>query len=231
MARKIAKKMSLASMESEVMFTNAALKADPNASSLASSTESWLGLIDEVSALGRVVRQAEADADASRVVGNSYLDSAARKFGDDLLKAVGKNTKSSRWVQFFPETVSALIKTALPRQVALIKSWLTSSDVVLQTYHAEFQNWTSKCDQALFDTDAVTMKRGDYWQKREQLAAGLTRDRDALHRTLAQLGDQLGMPRGWADQFFRVESRSADDVADDGISSEEPTEKPATSAP
>src|SRR5689334_3675805 len=95
--RKILAKIPLDDVESEVFFTRSAVKADPDAKDLLSMTDGWLALVDAVRAKERAAREAQADADAARIVANTRLDRACVKFGDELYLAVDKDRSAARW--------------------------------------------------------------------------------------------------------------------------------------
>ena len=107
----------------------------------------------------------------------------------ELLLACGKNRSSSRWTKFYPIPVSDFTRQALSKQLSSVQGWLTTTDEVLERYRKDLESWSGKCDVALINTDGVTAKRRDCWMAREQLAADLTRERDALHRKLCDRAD------------------------------------------
>ena len=124
--------------------------------------------------------------------------------------AVGKNRKSPRWLMFFAEAVSSFIRQALAAQVATVRGWLESAkDPVLEEHRAGLDTWSKSAGDALIKTRGLATVRGELWEKREELAEGFTRERDALHRALAEHADKAELGRDWADLFFRV--RHADD--------------------
>jgi hypothetical protein len=185
-----------------------------------------MGLVDDARAAERKARIAVAEADAQRTVANSRLDQACVRFGDDLFIAVGKDKASSRWTKFFSSAVSRFVRQALPKQVQSVKGWLEAgSDPVLQTHKKDLSKWSDAADAALTKTRGTAVARGDAWEKREEMADSLTRERDGLHEALAACARDKGLPRTWPDTFFRVERRggSAAEAAE--------PEAPQTTAP
>lgn len=225
MARKLATKMTLDDLESEVMYTISSLKADPNTPDLVSTTNDWIPWIDDVRALEREIRQLEADTDAARMVANRYLDTACITFGDDLYMAVGKDYNALRWTRFFSQSVSGFVRQGLGRQLSTVKAWLTvTDDDVLTSHRADLERWSHAVETALADTDALALKRGELRQRRETLAANLTAARDALERVLGERAAEKGLGRTWPKDFFKTTpSRSTKNatVADD---EDQPTE-------
>jgi len=225
MPRKLTAKMAFETFEDEVLFTRAAVAADPDAAPLLSHTDGWLDMIQAARAADMKARTAVANADAARIVANGRLDAACVAFGDDLYMAVGKDTSSPRWRKFFAVAVSRFVRQALPRQVRQVTAWLAQADdPVLNKHRATLQAWTDKADAALTQTAALALVRGEAWTAFEQLAEDLTRERDGLRDALAAVARHKGLARTWPDLFFRVEQRGSA-VHDEP---QTPTEPPAT---
>src|SRR5437016_4766255 len=113
MPRKIQGDITLDDAEDEILFTRAALKADPDAQTLVPSTDTWMSLVDDARTKDREARESVMDTDARRIVANARLDAACTRFGDDLFLACGKDTKAKRWTQFFSVAVSRFIRQPL----------------------------------------------------------------------------------------------------------------------
>jgi hypothetical protein len=209
MPRQISPEMTFDDMESEVLFTTAALKAEPEAVDFIGITESWLPLIDDVRKLARQVRAELSEIDARRIVANKCLDSACVDFADDLFRDVQKDRKSARFRQFFPVAASSFVRQGLARQVATVRGWVDGAkDPVLDKHRDELRRWAEAADKALIDTrGSAATRRGELWQRREELADTLTRERDSLRDALAEVAREKRLPRDWADMFFRVSTR------------------------
>jgi hypothetical protein len=202
--RKITPKMTLDEIETEIFFTRAALKADPDAQDLLPMTDDWISLVDTARAKDRAAREAGADADATRVVANSRLDRACERFGDDLFLAVKKDRTAARWTQFFSVAVSKFVRQALSKQVARVKAWLLSTDPALEPHRGDLDTWSKASAAALAQTAGVATVRGEARIAREQTADDLTRERDGLYEGLSARARERGLPRDWASQFFRT---------------------------
>lgn len=202
--------MTLDDFEDEILFTRAALQADPDATDFLPNTQDWLGRVDAVRAKERKAREVIANTDATRAVTNVRLDKACVSLGDDLLASVKKDRTSARWRQFFRDLpVSQFIRQALDRQVSTVRGWLgASQDPVLEKHRAELERWTQAAEAALDRTRGSSAIRGEAWVGREELAEALTRERDGLHDALSGRARERDLPRDWADLFFRVERRS-----------------------
>jgi hypothetical protein len=214
MPRKIPSTITLDEAEDEILFTIAALKADPDAAELVSMTGDWLSLVDAARKRDRAARQAQMEADAARVVANDRLDRACERFGDELFLAVEKDRKSARWVQFFSVAVSKFVRQRLDKQVQKVRGWLESSDGVLDKHRGPLDTWSKAAGEAVQKTHAVAMVRGEARIAREEMAEDLTRERDGLHDALSGRAREIGLPRDWPDLFFRTMSRSAPEEAE-----------------
>lgn len=220
MPRKISDEITFDDAENEIIFTRAALAADPDAHDLLSMTDDWMKIVDEARQIERKARIAVAEADAQRAVANGRLDQACTRFGDELFLAVDKDTKAARWTKFFSSAVSRFVRQALPKQVQAVKAWIeTGSDPVLQKHKKDLTKWCGAASDALTKTRGTAVARGEAWEKREEMAESLTRERDGLHEALAAHARDKGLPRSWPDTFFRVERRG-------GTAKEEETAPP-----
>jgi hypothetical protein len=174
-------------------------------------TSGWLGLIDSARSKDRAARQAQAEADAARVIGNDRLDRACVQFGDELFLAVSKDRSSARWLQFFTLSVSKFVRQRLSTQVERVRGWLQSTDALLETHRKPLDTWSKAAGDALVQTRGVAVVRGEARIAREELAEDLTRERDGLHDALSAIARERKLPREWPDLFFRTQSRSAAD--------------------
>ena len=206
--RKLLPTMSLEVFEDEILFTRAAVKADPDAADLLSLTDAWMGMVESARAAAFRAREGVADADGARSVANHRLDAACEKFGDGLLLAVGKDRASARWTRFFDRAVSRFIRMPLAAQVNRVKGWLTgAADAELDKNRTDLGMWTEKAAGALVATAGTATARGDAWIARDSLAEGLTAARDGLAEALASRARERNMGRDWPSVFFRTTPR------------------------
>lgn len=198
-------------LESEVLFTEAALNADPEAQALAGETADWLAQVDAARAADRAFRLHEAKVDARRIVANGRLDSACLAFGKRLLGACNQDRESPRFRRFFPKAPTVFVRQALDKQVANVFGWLATTDEpTLEEHRTALTTWATACREAQDQTAALGPKRGENEARRMKLADDLTRERDGLHRELSELAADKGLARDWADLFFRTTRRSSD---------------------
>lgn len=216
--RHITPDMPFDDVEDEILFTQAAVRADPDAEDLAPMTDDWLGLLDVLRAKDRQARMAETEATARRAIANFRLDRACTHFGDELYLAVGKNRDSARWTTFFPIAVSRFVKIRFDKQIQKVKGWLDPnvSDSIVDKHRDELTKWSNAAATALEKTTSGIMVRSHARIAREQLADDLTRERDGLYDALSTRAREKGLPRDWPRQFFRVSTRktTTDDESD-----------------
>ena len=208
MAAQIDTHMTLDDVESDILYTRAALEADPDASDLLSTTDSWLGMIDAVRAKGRDARTIQTRAAARRRIAGGRLDAECTRFGDALYLAVGKDRNAARWTRFFSgshQTPSSFVRQAIRTQLTAVTAWLgVTGDDVLDAHRDPLTKWSGAMNEALDLTASTTTARGAYHVAREQLAEDLTRARDGLEATLVQRADERGLARDWPGLFFQT---------------------------
>ncbi len=225
MPRLITERMSLDDVEEEVLYTEAALKADPDAEDLLPLTANWLAAVDQQRAREREVRRTVATVDATRVVADNRLDQACTRFGDQLFLDVNKDRNSPRWKQFFKVPVSRFVRTALPRQIASVRAWLQSDDALFTQHKADIEQWVTRADDALVKTRALALSRGQAAISRAEFAEDLTHERDGLEAALGARARERGLDRRWPNSFFRSSSRSSRASTDDAESTSTGTEE------
>jgi hypothetical protein len=208
MPRKIPPTITLDDAEDETLFTTSTIKADPDARELLPMTAAWLGLIDSARSRDRAARQAQVEADAARIIANDRLDRACVRFGDELYLDVSKDRSSARWLQFFAQSVSKFVRQRLSTQVERVRGWLQSSDAIVEAHRGPLDTWSRAAGDALVQTRAVAVARGEARIGREELAEDLTRERDGLHDALSAIARERKLPREWPDLFFRTQGRS-----------------------
>ncbi|MBN1771964.1 MAG: hypothetical protein JXB32_11915 [Deltaproteobacteria bacterium] len=223
--RKIPSGIAFDEAEDEILFTKAALRADPDAADLLPITEEWMNLVTTARSSWIEARQMLVNTDAERVVANHRLDRACTAFGIDLFQAVQRDTSSRRWTKFLDRAVSRFVRMPLGQQVNRVKAWLRETDDdVLQGHREELTQWVTKASTALEATAGTAGVRGKAWIVRDDLGDGLTAARDGLHETLAARARERGMGRDWPDVFFRRSPRRIS-----GETGEQPETEPGAS--
>jgi hypothetical protein len=204
MPRMILGTMTIDDMEDEILFTMAALEADPDAKAALPHTDGWLPRVDGLRSESRKLRLLVGKTSAAKVVANVRLDAACAALGDVQLLAVNKNRESPRWKKFFPETVSAFQRQPLADQVTAVLGWLSATDEpALEQHRDNLTHWAKMARAAVDATAQQHILRANLQQARDAHAQQLTADRDKLHDLLSDIARDQGLGRTWPDTFFR----------------------------
>lgn len=221
--RKLPSDISFEDAEDEVLYTRAALAADPNAQDLLAETDDWLPLIDGTRAADRDARAASMNAQAKRAVAGGYLDFFSERFADELFLAVSKDRESFRWLTFFTKPVSVFLRQRLDKQVKATQGWLSiTTDDVLEKHRPNLTQWSTEVDSSMIAQKEAAVKRGVAAQLRADMAEGLTKERDGLFELLSARARAKGLAREWPQAFYRVASSKAlnkEDEQEDGAAS------------
>lgn len=207
MVRKLPDDLGFDDHEDEILFTRAMLAADPNASGLLATTDSWLGRVDAARLLDRAGREATMGASALRLVANAYLDGECRAVGRDLAHDLNNDRSGVRWTRIFPTTVDAFISQPLGEQATACQAWITTDEPVIAARSEALTRWSTAAQTAIATTKASAQVRGTAMLARESLAEDLTRARDGLARALAERAEARALPRDYVERFFLKDRR------------------------
>ncbi len=204
MPRMMSLTMTIDDMEDEILFTVAALEADPDAKVLLSHTDGWLPRLDELRSEVRKLRLQAGKTQAAKAVAKTRLDTACGALGDTHFLVINKNRESSRWKKFFPSTISAFQREPLADKVAAVFGWLIVTDEpALEQHRSNLTKWATAARTALDATAQQHILRANLQQTRDTHAQQLTADRDKLHELLSGIARDQGLSRTWPDTFFR----------------------------
>lgn len=203
--RKLPADISFDEADDEIIFTRAALLADPDAKDLITETDDWMGYVDKARSIERDARIAKAEADAERSVANDRFDDACILFSDDLYLDVGKDRSVARWLMFFSVPVHRFVRQALDKQMGKVGGWLSGSqDPVLEKHRGHLDAWLKACDTAVGKQRSAAVMAGTAKLTREEMADALTRERDGLFELLSARARERKLPRDWPSRFFKV---------------------------
>lgn len=194
--------VSLDELEREVDATIIALDVEEEAAALREATAGWPALVDGLRGEVRAQRRASLRLAARRARVNRRLDAMCADFARQLRVVLADDRKHPRWVQFFKMTPSAFVRQPLEDQVRAVRGWLSTEEPTLA---ASREALAALCTEAegIFAEEAaqghaVAALRG----RRDDVAGALTKQRDALHRRLAEVAAERDLERSWADGFF-----------------------------
>jgi len=207
MVRQLTDDFSFDDLEDEILFSRAALAADPHASEFLPLTDTMLPKVDAARALGREGRAATMQASAERMIANVNLDVECREVGRDLAHTLKNDRSGVRWTRIFPTTVDAFVSVPLAEQSVACQAWLTTSEPVIAARSEALTRWSTSAQTAVANTKASAQVRGTAMLARETLAEDLTRIRDGLARALSACAEERGLPRDYAERFFLKDRR------------------------
>ena len=204
---KLTRETTLDDYEREIIYSRAALAADPNARDLLPITDGWDPLVEAARARRRASWVADIGADALRRVANDGLDTSCSSFGAELGLESKPGTEGYR-LFFRNLTASRFVKQALSTQVGAVETWLiTTENPALERHRARITPWVRAARAALTATDASAVPMGQWQITRATLAEDMTRERDALWSALDERRRERNLPRDWPGLFFMVQTR------------------------
>ncbi|MBI4817471.1 MAG: hypothetical protein HY791_14515 [Deltaproteobacteria bacterium] len=178
---------------------------------LVSRVAGWQPKIEEQRQAAEALADQDAMASAAVAGANYAMDVTVEGFGDDLLRACGKDRKSSRFRAFFKTSVSEFKRQPFPDQVRAMRAWFDGGvqEPVLDRHAAQLEKQVQRGERALKLDVAVDGRRAELKKARQALAEWLTGERDDLHDDLSKLAREKGFGRDWPDTLFRKDYRPA----------------------
>jgi|JI10StandDraft_1071094.scaffolds.fasta_scaffold35339_3 hypothetical protein len=203
MPKQIDPDAALSETRRETTFTRAALRAHPDAADLVDQTADWNEPISDLRSELEANEDERTELDAQFKVLNAGFDADCIAFGEDALKAAGKDRSNPRFTRYFKVAPNEFVRQDIDDQVAAVEGWLSVDDPTLAPWRARFEAWLLKLKAHRTARVASTQKTQTLRIKRQAFATDLTAKRDALHRRLGDRAQERGLPRGFADLFFR----------------------------
>ena len=203
MPKQIDPDAALGETRREITFTRAALRAHPEAADLVDLTADWHAPIGALRDELEANEDERTELDARFKVLNAGFDADCIAFGDVALKAAGKDRSSPRFTRYFKVAPNEFVRQDIDEQVRAVEGWLTVDDAILAEWRPRFEAWIPQLKALSAARLASTQKTQTLRIKRQAFATDLTAKRDALHRRLGDRAHERGLPRGFADLFFR----------------------------
>jgi hypothetical protein len=211
--RTIDRRDSLEVVWGELVYTEARTSADRFASDFAPRMTSLVTEVEEVrrQQLGswrtEIVAQAEVDA------ANDDIDELVVEYADTML-FLFKDRKSSRFTRYFGnQSPHKFVRMGLEAQLAAMKGWPTSiqnePEEQLKAFAVRFTTAMDEGDVALADRVKAAAARVDFRVKViEPFIDKVNSVRTTLYADLLKRADEKKLPKGWADTFFRPQTRN-----------------------
>jgi hypothetical protein len=209
--RELRAETPLETLEDEIVYTDAALKADPEAEDLAPGFAGQLESLDEVYDRERATRRAVTEATAYSRVADSRLDEEVLGSGRVMEVPLKGDRTHPSWTKVYgTATPSDVAKLARPKEVikvrGMIKAMTELGLAILATVIASLTFWAGRLDGGLTRLTDSKADRGRFRSERDEFIIGLNRARRALYGSLTTRAAERGLPKEWPDLFFRHET-------------------------
>lgn len=199
-------------LEDEVIDTQAALRADPDAEDLAPGFEAQLTALDVVFDRERQTRREKVEAAAVCRVADGRLDPAIVLTGKQLEVVVKGDKSSPTWTRAFgsstPSDIGRLPRAKEVTRVSELVAALTAvGSAALTDVIASLTLWSGRLGAGLERLRTANASRGQYVGDREEYVIALNRARRSLSGALIQRAAERGLPKDWPATFFRKSPR------------------------
>lgn len=219
--RTIAHDEPLDSVWEDIVYTEARLLSDTLTRDLAPTHTELLAALEPVRAGQYAVWRGEIAAQAKMDTINYSLDRFTEGFGLTLFTAEKGKRKGARWKRYFPTSVSDTVRLALARQINKVRGWPASlksePEPELKAAAPEFARFITEGDAAVQGRFDAAGKRNDH---RVREIVGLIDDANAVRLNvlgrLLQRASKNGLPKEWAESFFRKSQRRVAAVEEEG---------------
>ena len=204
--------LSLDTYWEELVFTEARLSGDEQASEFAPAFKDLIGRLGTVRDGQFVVWHEEVSAQAAVSAADDHLDDFIRALARTLLRVVNDEIKSPRYLRYFTVTPSSLVRLGLESEVARVRGWVDSlgsePEKELQDLGARLRVLVEQGDQVLERRRKAAAARSDHRVRAiAPFIDEINRARLALYGSLTQKAAENHLARDWADRFFRHNTR------------------------
>lgn len=206
--RRLDEGLSLDTIEEEIVYTTARLRADDNAADAAPELDKLAAQVETVRKAQHAAWNAETAAQAAIDSADDALDDAVGQLSRDLLYAVGNDRRSPRFTRYFAEAPGHLLRLGLRSELERVKNWPQSlageKDAKLEADGKALAALVQRGEQALAARKTAAGARADQ-RVREvlPLVDDVNAARLSLYGLLAQRAAARDLPRDWPDRFFR----------------------------
>ncbi len=209
--RNIPSDSSIEGIWEEMVYTEARLGGDANASDLAGPMAATIAEIDELHRGQRAAWREEIRAQAVMDGLNDQLDDLVVDFADTLAFTV-RDRKSPRFTRYFAKTPYNIVRLALPAEIEMVRGWpaslATEPEAALKDFAPRFSAIIGQSGGAGEARIKAAAARADHRVRAiETLIAKVNGQRNTLYATLLQRAEERKLGKYWPDAFFRVQAR------------------------
>jgi hypothetical protein len=217
----------------ELVYTEARLLADPNASDLASQVQSLLTQHDEVRRTQYTHWRAEIVAQAHVDAADEALDTDVIAVGDELARS-DRDRSEPRTARYLGKlTARKIAAQALESELTVVRSWpaslVTEEEPGLKATGMRLRASVERGERAVQERSAVQNQRKDFMSRdKVKFVAAVNAVRLDVNAELARRIVPNKLARRWNESFFRKDTATKSSEATKPAAATKPTEtKPA----
>jgi hypothetical protein len=208
----VSEKSSLDTLSEELVYTETRLLVDDQAKEFAPPMSQLLVRLGEVRTGQVGAKYEEVAAQAAVTAVNDQLDDLVRGLAKELLRVVDDDIRSPRYLRYFSDAPSAIIRLGLESELGRVRGWVDSlssePETALQEFGARLRKVTESGDQVLDRRRKAEAARSDHRVRSiTALVEDINNARRSLYGVLTKKAADNRLPRDWADRFFRHTSR------------------------
>lgn len=200
---------SLDAIWEELVYTEAQILNDANASDLASPIGALIDRVHAVRSGQLGAWRAEIHAQARVDTAGEALGAAITAIADDLSRAGDRDRRSPRWRRYFGTRSSADVRRlGLERQLRIVRSWpgslATEPEAALQAHADALTSAVATGDDAVAArADAAAARRDHRARDIAALVDAANAARLDLYGRLTRRASTRKLDRRWPSRFFR----------------------------
>ena len=204
---------SLETVWDELVYTEARLEKSEHARAHAPLFAALLKRWEKVSAGQRTAWRAEIAAQAAVDEANDDLDDLVDEVDDALQGVTGRDREAPRYRRYFSQSPSSVRRMALERELAVVRTWpqslATEPETALKAVGRRLQEGLQSGDAAVSERSQAAAARADHRVREiNHFIAEVNGTRQSVYGMLVTRGQQAGLPKDWAERFFRKKTTS-----------------------
>ena len=192
----------------ELVYTEARLLADAQASDLAPAFAELIDRVQALKASQQTSWRAEIKAQAAVDAADDQLDDVVRGFAGSLLFVLGNDRTQTRFKRYFSDNPTAIIKLGLEAELGKVRSWPVSiggePEAPVQAFGEQLQAAITAGDAALGQRTTAAGARADARARSiHTFVDDVNAARQSLYGTLTTRVGPNKLPRDWPERFFK----------------------------
>jgi hypothetical protein len=215
---------SLETLWSELVYTEARLANDARVARLAAPIEALLVRVEKIRSGQLAAWRAELQAQAAVDAADDSLEDAVDMMAKDILHAANQDRTHPTYTRYFSRPSNAVLRLGLESELSVVSTWTESLRVeeerAIAVHAKPLEKIIATGKDALEQRAKAQAARAEHRHREMQrLTEDVNAARRSLYGVLVQRGQEAGMPRDYADRFYRhatkaSKSRAATPIAD-----------------